>query len=130
MAGCFHVSVFCRTFEFCYCFSCWSILSCNISMSSHVANHISIYSFVFQELLKLRKKITSTVQVLTHLKEKLQFVQAENQIQKRKLQSVEELATKVRSNSTSLCHGISTSYYSLTPIFFLSSARQLRPTIT
>ena len=30
---------------------------------------------VLQELLKLRKKITTTVQVLTHLKEKLQFVQ-------------------------------------------------------
>lgn len=28
-----------------------------------------------EELLKLRKKITTTVQVLTHLKEKLQFVQ-------------------------------------------------------
>jgi CRISPR/Cas system CMR subunit Cmr4 (Cas7 group RAMP superfamily) len=28
-----------------------------------------------EELLKLRKKTTSTVQVLTHLKEKLQFVQ-------------------------------------------------------
>jgi len=31
-----------------------------------------------EELLKLRKKITTTVQVLTHLKEKLQFVQGEN----------------------------------------------------
>ncbi len=28
-----------------------------------------------EELLKLRKKINNTVQVLTHLKEKLQFVQ-------------------------------------------------------
>ncbi|XP_076459094.1 uncharacterized protein LOC143292562 [Babylonia areolata] len=42
-----------------------------------------------EELLKLRKKITSTVQVLTHLKEKLQFVQAENLIHKAKLQEVE-----------------------------------------
>ncbi|XP_052264484.1 coiled-coil domain-containing protein 96-like isoform X2 [Dreissena polymorpha] len=42
-----------------------------------------------EELLKLRKKITSTVQVLTHLKEKLQYVQAENQIQKRNLREVE-----------------------------------------
>ena len=42
-----------------------------------------------QELLKLRKKITSTVQVLTHLKEKLQYVQAENQVQKRNLREVE-----------------------------------------
>jgi len=42
-----------------------------------------------EELLKLRKKITSTVQVLTHLKEKLQFVQAENQVQKANLKVLE-----------------------------------------
>ncbi|MEE6507953.1 hypothetical protein FKM82_017753 [Ascaphus truei] len=42
-----------------------------------------------EELLKLRKKITSTVQVLTHLKEKLQFVQAENQDKKDTLMEVE-----------------------------------------
>ncbi|KAK3607426.1 hypothetical protein CHS0354_035120 [Potamilus streckersoni] len=42
-----------------------------------------------EELLKLRKKITSTVQVLTHLKEKLQYVQRENQIQKERLREVE-----------------------------------------
>ena len=50
---------------------------------------------VLQELLKLRKKITSTVQVLTHLKEKLQFVQGENQIQKGKLQEVEATVGQV-----------------------------------
>ena len=33
-----------------------------------------------EELLKLRKKTTTTVQVLTHLKEKLQFVQKKNNI--------------------------------------------------
>ncbi|GFS12394.1 coiled-coil domain-containing protein 96-like [Elysia marginata] len=46
-----------------------------------------------EELLKLRKKITSTVQVLTHLKEKLQFVQGENLEQTNELKEVEsELA--------------------------------------
>ena len=50
---------------------------------------------ILQELLKLRKKITSTVQVLTHLKEKLQFVQAENQVLKGRLRDVEEDAAKV-----------------------------------
>lgn len=50
---------------------------------------------MLQELLKLRRKITSTVQVLTHLKEKLQFVQAENQVLKGKLRDVEEDAAKV-----------------------------------
>merc|ERR1711879_889145 len=46
-----------------------------------------------EELLKLRKKITSTVQVLTHLKEKLQYVQGENLVQSESLKEVEaELA--------------------------------------
>ena len=48
-----------------------------------------------QELLKLRKKITSTVQVLTHLKEKLQFVQGENLIHKGKLLEVEATVGQV-----------------------------------
>jgi len=55
-----------------------------------VTAHYSVLVFVLQELLKLRKKITSTVQVLTHLKEKLQYVQAENQVQKRNLREVEQ----------------------------------------
>ncbi len=42
-----------------------------------------------EELLKLRKKTTSTVQVLTHLKEKLQFIQAENQVLKAELTGLE-----------------------------------------
>eukprot|EP00658_Telonema_sp_P-2_P003501 TRINITY_DN11300_c0_g1_i6.p1 TRINITY_DN11300_c0_g1~~TRINITY_DN11300_c0_g1_i6.p1 ORF type:complete len:349 (+),score=135.25 TRINITY_DN11300_c0_g1_i6:115-1047(+) len=42
-----------------------------------------------EELLKLRKKNTQTVQVLTHIKEKLQFVQADNQLQKDKLAALE-----------------------------------------
>merc|ERR1712072_309923 len=42
-----------------------------------------------EELLKLRKKTTTTVQVLTHIKEKLQFVQADNQLQKDKLADLE-----------------------------------------
>ncbi|KAK3705171.1 hypothetical protein QZH41_013975, partial [Actinostola sp. cb2023] len=49
-----------------------------------------------EELLKLRKKITTTVQVLTHLKEKLQFVQAENGDQRSNLRSVEALAAQKR----------------------------------
>ncbi|PVD38667.1 hypothetical protein C0Q70_01286 [Pomacea canaliculata] len=49
-----------------------------------------------EELLKLRKKITSTVQVLTHLKEKLQYVQGENHIQKANLMEVEAQAAQKR----------------------------------
>jgi len=49
-----------------------------------------------EELLKLRKKITSTVQVLTHLKEKLQFVQAENQVQKANLKVLESSVASKR----------------------------------
>lgn len=48
-----------------------------------------------QELLKLRRKITSTVQVLTHLKEKLQFVQNANQTEKAELREVEEFVGRV-----------------------------------
>jgi len=42
-----------------------------------------------EELLKLRKKITTTVQVLTHLKEKLQFVQGENTEQRINLTDID-----------------------------------------
>ena len=48
-----------------------------------------------QELTKLRSKITNTVQVLTHLKEKLQFVNGENLVEKQRLHDVEELVAKV-----------------------------------
>lgn len=66
------------------------------SLHTHIAISQSIiYVYISQELLKLRKKITSTVQVLTHLKEKLQFVQAENHVQQGVLHEVEETAAKV-----------------------------------
>ncbi|TMW59457.1 hypothetical protein Poli38472_004526 [Pythium oligandrum] len=43
-----------------------------------------------EELHKLRKKTTSTVQVLTHIKEKLQFILAENQLLKKESAELEE----------------------------------------
>uniref|UniRef100_K3WVZ3 CCDC113/CCDC96 coiled-coil domain-containing protein n=1 Tax=Globisporangium ultimum (strain ATCC 200006 / CBS 805.95 / DAOM BR144) TaxID=431595 RepID=K3WVZ3_GLOUD len=46
-----------------------------------------------EELHKLRKKTTSTVQVLTHIKEKLQFVLAENQTLKKESAELEEALT-------------------------------------
>ncbi|KAM7167740.1 cilia- and flagella-associated protein 184 [Macrochelys suwanniensis] len=49
-----------------------------------------------EELLKLRKKITNTVQVLTQLKEKLQFVEAQNQAQRAQLMETEALVTQKR----------------------------------
>ena len=52
-----------------------------------------------EELLKLRKKITTTVQVLTHVKEKLQFVQTENHQLRRDL---EELDAQVVAGRTTL----------------------------
>ena len=64
-----------------------------------------------EELLKLRKKTTSTVQVLTHLKEKLQFVQAENQVLKTELTGLEaelgqhrDAVTKVKFQRDQLRH--------------------------
>mmetsp|Transcript_53665 Transcript_53665/g.117027 ORF Transcript_53665/g.117027 Transcript_53665/m.117027 type:complete len:543 (-) Transcript_53665:426-2054(-) len=57
-----------------------------------------------EELLKLRKKTTTTVQVLTHLKEKLQFVQAENQILKHNLADLEIELTSKRDILTQAKH--------------------------
>jgi len=57
-----------------------------------------------EELLKLRKKTTTTVQVLTHLKEKLQFVQAENQVLKHDLADLEIELTNKRDILTQIKH--------------------------
>ena len=57
-----------------------------------------------EELLKLRKKTTTTVQVLTHLKEKLQFVQAENQVRKQELSDFEVELTGKRDILTQVKH--------------------------
>ena len=61
----------------------------------HAIHGLNLLLFLFQELLKLRKKITTTVQVLTHLKEKLQFVQAENSEQRSGLRHVEAHVAQV-----------------------------------
>ena len=47
-----------------------------------------------EELHKLRKKTTTTVQVLTHIKEKLQFVQARAGVLKMDLANLEEQVTQ------------------------------------
>jgi len=49
-----------------------------------------------EELAKLRKKINNTVQVLTHLKEKIQFVQVENQELKKQLSRLDSDVTSHR----------------------------------
>mmetsp|Transcript_16800 Transcript_16800/g.57376 ORF Transcript_16800/g.57376 Transcript_16800/m.57376 type:complete len:374 (-) Transcript_16800:68-1189(-) len=49
-----------------------------------------------EELLKLRKKTTTTVQVLTHLKEKLQFVQKENEVLKAELEGLDAALVEKR----------------------------------
>mmetsp|Transcript_148178 Transcript_148178/g.258995 ORF Transcript_148178/g.258995 Transcript_148178/m.258995 type:complete len:371 (-) Transcript_148178:861-1973(-) len=43
-----------------------------------------------EDLLKLRKKATTTIHTLTHVKEKLQFIQGENAALKKQLQKTEE----------------------------------------
>ncbi|RQM28967.1 hypothetical protein B5M09_008532 [Aphanomyces astaci] len=53
-----------------------------------------------EELHKLRKKTTTTVQVLTHIKEKLQFVLVENQNLKKDLAELDEDLTKNRDTLT------------------------------
>lgn len=49
-----------------------------------------------EEIMKLKKKITSTIQVLAHLKEKLQFLQAENAVKKSLLKDVDKQVAKVK----------------------------------
>ncbi|KAJ3272783.1 Coiled-coil domain-containing protein 96 [Blyttiomyces sp. JEL0837] len=51
-----------------------------------------------EELLKLRKKITNIVQVLTHVKEKLQFVQSENVNLKRTLRHLDDEVSERRDS--------------------------------
>jgi hypothetical protein len=48
-----------------------------------------------EELMKLKKKINNTVQILTHVKEKLQFVLAENEKEKSNLNTYDENVKKV-----------------------------------
>jgi len=48
-----------------------------------------------EDILKLKRKVTSTVQVLTHVKEKLQFLQAENSDKRAQLREVEAVVAKV-----------------------------------
>lgn len=53
-------------------------------------------------MLKLRKKITNVVQVLTHVKEKLQFIQAETVNLKNELKQLDEEVTIKRDSLPSL----------------------------
>ncbi|PAA60087.1 hypothetical protein BOX15_Mlig027812g3 [Macrostomum lignano] len=53
-----------------------------------------------EELLKLKKKITNNVQVLTHLKEKLQFVQCKRQEQCESLDQLDQTLSKRRDQLT------------------------------
>ena len=48
-----------------------------------------------EELMKLKKKINNTVQILTHVKEKLQFVLAENEKENSNLNTYDENVKKV-----------------------------------
>lgn len=49
-----------------------------------------------EELLKLRKKATTTIHILTHVKEKLEFVRNENVTLQRRVASMEETLTTLR----------------------------------
>ena len=52
-----------------------------------------------EELMKLKKKINNTVQILSHVKEKLQFVNAENDKETGKLTVYEQEVKKVTSTT-------------------------------
>ena len=57
-----------------------------------------------EELLKLRKKTTSTVQVVTHLKEKLQFVHKENSVLEETLKKLESKLSSQRDRTQYVKH--------------------------
>lgn len=48
-----------------------------------------------EEIHKLQKKVTSTVQVLAHLKEKLQFMQTQNHLKEGRLSDLDQDVAKV-----------------------------------
>jgi hypothetical protein len=50
-----------------------------------------------KELMKLKKKINEAVQILTHVKEKLKFVEAQNDKEKQRLAIHDEKVKKVIS---------------------------------
>jgi hypothetical protein len=56
------------------------------------------------ELHKLRKKTTTTVQVLTHIKEKLTFVRTENQACREEVRRLDEQVTALRDALTRAKH--------------------------
>eukprot|EP00906_Rhabdomonas_costata_P024231 RCo034866 len=53
-----------------------------------------------EDLLKLRKKATTTIHILTHVKEKLQFIQGENQALRKQLAKLEEELAEHRDRLT------------------------------
>ena len=55
-----------------------------------------------EDLTKLRRKISSTVQILTHLKERIQFEQAENEHRQEHLQTVSAEVTRGREGLAQL----------------------------
>ncbi len=69
-----------------------------------------------EELLKLKRKINNTVQILTHIKEKLQFVNSENDKEKEKLKDFDEEVKKVseseRNNSVLFDFNLKIFFYS------------------
>lgn len=56
------------------------------------------------ELHKLKKKTTTTVQVLTHIKEKLQFVKEENQYSQNELRTINMVVQNLRDQLTRMKH--------------------------
>lgn len=56
---------------------------------------IIVHCCLLQELQKLRKKIKSTVEVQTHMKEKLQFIEVENEVLYKELQEIEAQVAQV-----------------------------------
>eukprot|EP01062_Namystynia_karyoxenos_P074531 TRINITY_DN7146_c0_g1_i1.p1 TRINITY_DN7146_c0_g1~~TRINITY_DN7146_c0_g1_i1.p1 ORF type:complete len:427 (+),score=232.46 TRINITY_DN7146_c0_g1_i1:107-1282(+) len=55
-----------------------------------------------EELLKLKKKATTTIHILTHVKEKLQFIQGENGALRKQLEALDATLDEHRSQMTAV----------------------------
>ena len=67
--------------------------------------------FRLKELMKLRKKISTTVQILSHIKEKLSFVQQQRAEAEAILEEKEKEVKQVKQNESTLFFRFLTKFF-------------------
>lgn len=69
-------------------------------MQKENQKHSKKISYLTDEILKLKKKVSNTVHVLSQFREKLQFVEAENQGRRAELMDIETILSQKRNALT------------------------------